>query len=150
MKTQHFFIVLAAVAVLVTACKKSDGGQPPPEDSDFRSQWVGDWDFVVERKWFNLGEGTFGQDTVYYTGKINYGTTSDELSIKYLEQWDSILVKVNEEGELLSIVPAYLYFSGKSKFEGKNKVYFKIKEDALGGGGTDIVDGIKKEGDRHE
>jgi len=219
MKTKHFFIVLAAVAVCFTACKKDEKATPvtgitlnyeeltlipddtitliatvQPDDAtnktviwkssnpnvatvnsegmvtavangkttiiaitqdgdkiatcavtvDYRSQWVGDWDFVVKRSKYNVDSiGQQEQDTVYYLGKISIGNAFNQLNIKFTEN-DSTNLNVSEDGEFSTIPPYYDPLSGK--FEGENKIYLYLYWGGQGGGITYIIDGIKKEG----
>jgi len=97
---------------------------------DFRSQWVGDWEFTTNP-----------------AGQISYGEQSDVICIKFLKSTSGELVTVNESGKLLMIIPGetlYLY----GEFEGANKVHFVFGEHSMGGPFKITVDGIKKEGDK--
>jgi len=153
MKTKHFFIVLAAVAVCFTACKKSDGGQPPPEDSDYRSQWVGDWEFVTIIDW-SYFDGSDnppnGSDTIYYLGKISNGDYADELIVKYTgEKNDSIFLRIKEDGTITKIHHYISHLNCSGYFDGHEKNHFRVSEHSMGGGKyEEIINGTKKEGDK--
>jgi len=106
---------------------------------DFRSQWVGDWDFVVKRRWWMDDEGG-GQDTTYYSGKITFGNTGNKLNINY---WGNVTVEVDESGKILKVYESDLHsFSGR--FEGNNKIDLYLRTGGLGGGSEYTIDGIKK------
>jgi len=95
---------------------------------DYRSQWVGDWEF-----------------TTYPFGYIRYGEQADVVCIKFLEHTREQLVVVEGSGELLMLIPeTTLYIYGK--FEGANKVHFVFGEHSMGAPFKVTVDGIKKEG----
>jgi len=97
---------------------------------DYRSQWVGDWDF-----------------TTYHLGHIGLGEQDDVICMKFFEQGQPQNVKVNENGELLEIIPhSTLYIYGK--FEGVNKVHFVFGEHSMGAPFEVTVNGTKKEGDK--
>ena len=99
---------------------------------DFRSQWVGDWEFVV-------------YPSTNYLGYISYGEQNNVICIKYMQQMPLISVKINECGDLVETVPRDLYIFGK--FEGKYKVHFVLIDHSMGGPNFELtVDGIKKEG----
>jgi len=104
---------------------------------DYRSQWVGDWDFVTD-------------GSEYYLGTISYGAEYDVIIIDYSKQITRpISVKIDESGELLRIIGDYAFLYIEGKFEGKKKIHFKLIEHSMGGGDVIfIVDGIKKEGDK--
>ena len=143
MKPQHFFRYLAIVAVLFTACEKDKENKL--DDKDYRSQWVGEWDFVVEKYWYIYDESS-GCDTLYYLGQIRFGDAANKVSIKYLET-APILWQVDEFGKLYRYCEdPHEYAEGQ--FEGNNQVHFERGYGAMGGGGGVIVDGIKKEGDK--
>jgi len=113
---------------------------------DYRSQWVGDWDFVVKRRVW--GEGGIWYDTLYYLGKISYENANNVLKINYIENV-SLLMKVDEYGTLLGTSQnPHEYSSGL--FKEKWKVHIISDYGGNGGGGTDTIDGIKKEGGKYE
>jgi len=63
--------------------------------ADYREKWVGDWDFITEK--FKLYYGISTWDTTYYSGKIIFGRTSNELYIHYAK-YDLMSVGVFRDG----------------------------------------------------
>jgi hypothetical protein len=210
MKTQHFFIVLAVLAVCFTACKKDPISIPvtditlnyeeltlipgdtitliaiiQPDDAtyksviwessdtavvtvnsegmviavtngeatitatiqngnivdtcfvtvDYRTKWVGDWDFVNKTYEFDFGYESW--DTIYYSGKISLGNTPYELNI------NSIMVHVSEDGHLFG----FIGFDGPcGQFEGNDKVGLYFNGGSMNGSykWSHTINGVKK------
>ena len=113
---------------------------------DFRAQWVGDWDFITHKFWF---EGEMqGNDTIYYLGKISYGKKTDELKVKYIAlERDTVILKINENGTIIDISSVYGNGNWNGYFDGTEIFYLYIRSttDGHGGGGTHTINGIKKE-----
>ena len=66
-------ITLTATIIILfffTGCKK-----------DFRDQWVGDWDFVVVRDCWTMGEPSM--ETYHCLGTISYGNAFNQLYVEY-------------------------------------------------------------------
>ena len=127
----------------ITATAQDGGKKATCEVTvDYRSQWVGEWDFEVDHFWYLYAEGS-GHNTFYYIGNISYVPTDNELYIEYSE-YRKILATVSRNGELLLKEGSFCF--GKGQFEGKDRINFQFGEESNGGGFTDTVIGTKKEG----
>jgi hypothetical protein len=133
MKTKHFFYSLVLLTVCLSACEKDK------KDIDYRSQWVGEYDFVVVKDWWFL-DGPYGIDTISYIGAISIEST-DKLWIKYTES-DSVLMDVDTAGKLSKYHEDWHRFS-YGQFEGDDKVHLEHGYRYLGYGRSHIMDGIK-------
>jgi len=109
---------------------------------DYRSQWEGEWDFVVKTHTYMAADEIDKRDTVYYSGEISIDGTKS-IYIKYLEN-ASIILNVDEKGKLWNSIPALYAHYGN--FEGNDKVYINLFWGGNGGGTSHIIDGIKKKG----
>jgi len=221
MKTKHFFIVLAAVAVCFTACKKDEKATPvtgitlnyegltlipgetatliatvQPDDAtnktvtwtsskpevvtvneeglvtavangeatiiaitqdgneiatcivivDYRSQWVGDWEFTTGYVYWEHDLGVIVDVVFYHLGKISLGNASNELNIEYMEN-RLFSLNVDKNGKIFGVsFPDLRNYDGK--FDGDDKFYLYLNGGGLGGGSTHTINGIKKEGDK--
>jgi len=128
-------VIFVVIIVLGSSCNK-----------DFRDKWVGDWDFVINRHWWSgVGENYTEGDTVYYyLGKISIESTDNKLIIDYIGNI-SLVMTVDELGRLLTIKDHPLGYTGNGLFDGNNKIYIEREGGyGHGGGGKDIVNGIKK------
>jgi len=137
--------LVATIAILFffTGCDRTS--------KDFRNQWIGDWDFVVEKFWFEGKES--GLDTIYYLGKISYGKKADELKVKYIElERDIVILKVKENGTIIDISSIYGNGIWNGYFDGEDTLHLYIRSttDGQGGGGSHTIDGIKKKGGKNE
>ncbi|MDL2239874.1 hypothetical protein LJC69_05745 [Bacteroidales bacterium OttesenSCG-928-K22] len=137
MKTNKFILgatIFMICFMFFSACKQTE--------VDYREKWVGDWDFIIDCKWF---EGEYsGRDTLFYLGKINCEYNDSILIIDYWANFTNIKVKVDELGKF-SIISDVENYYGEGYFEGDNKVYFLRSGGlSLGGGCTDIVEGTKR------
>ena len=117
--------------------------------TDYRAQWTGDWDFEVERNWWNYLTGVSGHDTIYYLGKISLGDAANELYIKYYNGGDgTMLLQVDKAGELSGFQTGSGGSSGS--FEGDNNVYIYLRWGGQGGGAIYKIKGIKRGGGKSE
>jgi hypothetical protein len=143
MKPRHFFYGLVVLAICFSACKK--------DKEDFRDQWVGDWDFVIEKCTFNEKHEIVKRDMVYYSGKISYGEAGAgdnkyrSLYIQYIENYDALLYVGYSNG----VYEIYEYcglgsLCPRGQFEGDDKVKFYDNNY------TEFrnIEGIKKKGDK--
>ncbi|MCL2290416.1 MAG: Ig-like domain-containing protein [Bacteroidetes bacterium] len=89
------------------------------------ANYFGDWDFVVKRFWRDHYEiDGWASDTVYYSGKIEIGSSYLSFLIEYMENTTLLEVWISESGGLLSFsLPRYEGIKGN--FEGSNKVYIE-------------------------
>ena len=122
MKPQHFFCYFAVVAVLFTACKKDK------EDKDFRTKWIGDWNFDVKRSEFHYGNES--ETTYCYSGEISLGNSPYELQIKY-NQSSLLKAYVNEDGSLH--VPEIYIHNYSGQFEGNDRMHLHMEGGTLNG-----------------
>ena len=128
-------------------------------DKYHRNRYVGDWDFVTERTIYQRGLGEeewkpIKIDTLYYSGKINLGNSEDELVIKFTENNEEIIVRIDTDGNLWISSPfAYLTYPKNpvGSFEKKDKIYLDFfrwwyDEDSIGINNVYHVEGTKKKG----
>ena len=112
---------------------------------DFRSQWVGDWDFEVKRHSWMYGNGGYSRrDTVYYSGEISIEYAGNKLNITYLKN-ATLEVEVDESGKILKLLnyPSMHYIDGR--FNEKGKIHIFLDWGSGEGGGSDYtIDGKKK------
>ena len=108
---------------------------------DYRSQWVGDWDFVTVHSWWIMGPD-IGSETIYYSGEITYGNASNELNIKFTEN-NSIPMYVDESGKLI-YDDEYHYLYADGQFEENDKIYVKHWYEGVSHYVEYIINGTKK------
>jgi hypothetical protein len=106
-------------------------------DKYHRNRYVGDWDFVTERIFYNKDTNSEyyiieqERDTVYYSGKIKLGSAENRIIIKYTENdevntWLRIsddkraFIHNEEAGDMLGKYPS-------GEFENKNKMYLNLQ-----------------------
>jgi hypothetical protein len=118
-------------------------------DSDYRTKWVGDWDFEIKRQAWRLDIGVW-YDTLYYSGNISLeGVRGNQLNIKYIENI-TLLMSTDESGKL-SRINQTPHEYGYGQLARENKVHVEWGAHYGGGGGDDIIDGIKrKKGGKNE
>ena len=79
---------------------------------DYRTRWLGDWDFVQYN--YNFSFGWVSRDTTYYSGKISLGKTSYHLNVNGRE------LQVCEDGLLVGFDGPCGSFSGNDRIH----IYF--------------------------
>ena len=81
---------------------------------DYRTKWLGDWDFVQYN--YNFSFGWESWDTTYYSGKISLGKTAHDLNVngrELLVLEDGLLIESDGPcGSFLGNNNVYLYFHG--------------------------------------
>ncbi len=124
-----YFVVMATLGLFFSNCKK-----------DLRCDYLGEWDFRVERYKDNADFiGQHEHDTIFYTGKIMKGNDDIELIIKYTKD-NQLLTTVLDDGTLDDL-PTH-YCTGMFKNESNIEIY--LKWGGLGGGTVHVIDGVKK------
>jgi hypothetical protein len=123
MKTKHFFFWLAVAAICVTLFSTCEKDKKHVEKPDYRDQWVGDWDFVVERGFCSRDSGMTRIDTIYHSGTIMFGNEEWQIIIKYTEN-NEIVAYVNDYGQICNPDQVYGIYSFSGDFiENNNNVY---------------------------
>lgn len=123
-----------AVFILITSCKKDD----------CRDKYTGNWNFVVQVAKLNVDSiPQYVRDTIAYAGLIGKANSTDEINIHYLEDF-SMILKVNETGELSGFLTPSTGVSGSGDFEDNFKIHLHFKWGGQGGFLEHTVDGIKK------
>ena len=123
------------VLVFATYCEK--------ETKDYRDKYTGSWEYVVVLTKLNIDSiGQFERDTIHYLGKISHGNAANELNIQYTEG-NSIILKLNEAGELSGFPDGFNGGSGSGEFEGNYKIHLHFRWGGLGGFLEHTIDGIK-------
>jgi len=153
MNKKHFFFWLAIVAACVTffsTCKKD---KKHVEEPDYRMQWIGDWDFVVNRGFCSHESGMTTIDTIYYSGTIMFGNEEWQIIIKYTEN-DEIVANVNDDGKIYNPNQIFGIYSFSGNFIEKNNnvyLYFGIwNGQEEGRECTSIIGTKNKKGDKNE
>ena len=122
--------IMVCIMLALSSCKKED----------YRTNYIGDWDFVVEREW-SIGWDS-GHDTIYYSGKISL-VSNDSLKIEYMKDVETT-VYIDELGKLFNYY--YMYCRDIGHFVGNNKIYLETTwYDGRDGRKKNIINGIKKE-----
>ncbi len=123
MKQKIGIFAYVALLFLVISCKKDD----------YREKYMGNWIFDVQVAKLNVDSiPQFVKDTISFAGLISKGNNKDEINIHYLED-TSIILKLNEAGELSGFPTASSGGSGNGEFVGFNKVYLNFKWGGQGG-----------------
>lgn len=105
---------------------------------DYRNKYLGKWNFEVEINERNtLFIGYTNNQTVYYTGMIEYGNSNDELKITYLPQ-NTIFLKIDSKGNFIDLPPKTF-----AEFYDKKNLYFTTYSGGLGGGISYTINGKK-------
>jgi len=133
-----WFSIIIICVTLFSACKK--------DNKDFRAQWSGDWDFVVEH-YYRVG-GSSTLDTSYYLGKISLGNNDDELNVEYRES-TLLTLNVDKSGNIFKYFQDPHYYA-KGKFEEKVKVHIECGYEGLGSTSRCAINGIRKKGGKNE
>ena len=126
--------IMVCIMLALSSCKKED----------YRTNYIGDWDFVVEREW-SIGWDK-GHDTIYYSGKISL-VDSDSLNIEYMEN-AKIIIHIDEQGKLFNYY--YMYYHAHGQFVGYDKIYLETGYSRRIGREKNIIIGIKKKGSKNE
>jgi hypothetical protein len=107
MRTQHFFIVLAAVAVLFTACEKDKNHS---EDKDYREKWIGSYDCKEEYRFYS----DYGYREETYQTKVDITVGGGDSVLKFTENRNgqNYEAKVNSDGKFCKIVDHYILIKG--------------------------------------
>ena len=125
MKPITFFICCLAII----SCSKSE---------DFRSQYVGSWQFTNTTHSFNAIDSTSSYSVVVYDGFIDKDPNSSGIILKYSDT-DIETLEINENGE---IIPSSQYRSGG--FSNESEFTMTNRWGGNGGGGSFTVKGIKQ------
>ena len=150
-KRNTILVFLLAGLLLIVGCCKDEKCRK--DARDYRANYIGDWDFVVDRTWrINMDSG---RDTFYYLGKISLGNTDSTLNIEYLE-YNTLIQKeiytdlvVDKFGDLDNQSTYRPFICGK--FEGNDKVHLEENFwNPANMGYTSITDGTKKKGGKYE
>lgn len=136
MKTIHtYFFKIKNIAIiflftfLIWGCKK--------HHFDYRTKFLGNYDFCIHEKTFNVyGFGVQTDTTYSYKGKVSYGSDEHKVLISFTENY-SVEPLIYEDGSLTCLQ----HFSGE--FESVKKIKFSQTWGGLGGGGTWDVTGEK-------
>lgn len=114
--------ILPPVAVLIGfGCKK--------EKEDYRSRYVGTWDFRVERINYDVSAGNESENLTY-TGPISYVDT-DKLNIRYTSE-NALELAVNPLGKLSLPSNTSVYCSGHFDEAGKMSLTIQWGSQTLG------------------
>ena len=108
---------------------------------DYRCKWIGDWNFIVKKDWYQ-GGGYWGADTIYYLGKISFVNHSNRLHIEYTDN-NSTNLNANENGDMFDFSPEFHYAGGA--FEGNDKIYLFLRWIGTGSFYQYVIDGNKIE-----
>jgi hypothetical protein len=100
MRTQYFFIVLAAVAVLFTAC---DPDKNHSEDKDYREKWVGSYECEEKYGFYPL-EGEMVEKTYQTKVEITVGGGDSILNFTENRNGQSYAAKVNSDGKFRKLM----------------------------------------------
>ena len=122
-------------ASIIATTKNGRTASICPITVDYRTKWVGDWDFVSKNYYFGYGWEIW--DTTYFSGKISLENTPNYLNIAGRRMY------VNENGDLFG-------FDGPpcGGFSGNDKVHMYSSGGLLNGTekwSTDINGTKKKE-----
>jgi hypothetical protein len=141
MKTRNTILVFLLASLLFTiSCSKDNKCKDDDCHDDYRANYIGDWDFVVER--INYTGWTTEHDTVYYSGIITYGNNDTTLSITYYINTILPNVPIDKFGKLDNF---FNRPSIQGQFEGYKKVYLEYKDhNPAGLGSTHIISGRKQ------
>ena len=125
---------MICIMLVFNSCKK--------EKEDYRVNYIGDWDFVVERIYYT---GWFTEhDTVFYSGIIFYGSYDTTLNITYYKNNTLLDVSIDKFGTLDNFFNRPTI---RGQFEGNDKVHIEYSNlNPAGLGDTRIIDGAKKRG----
>lgn len=119
-KKLYFILPLAAV-LIGFGCKK--------EPVDYRSRYVGTWDFHVERINYDASAGT-ESESLTYTGPISYVDT-DKLNIRYTSE-NALELAVDRLGKLSLPSNTSVYCSGHFDEAGKMSLTIRWGSQTLG------------------
>ena len=121
---RKLYWMLPLVAVLIGfGCKKEK------EPGDYRSKYVGTWDFKVHKTQYNLSVGPLYADDTY-TGLVR-SASDNQVTVKYTAQ-DSMNVDIDEYGRLTLPANAPAYCSGQFGETGKLTLYLRWGTQGMG------------------
>ncbi len=84
------FVVL--FLLLAGACKKTA--------LDYRNKYVGDFNFIYSYSTWDINQGVYASDTIYYSGEILYDKKTDDL-IKFNCAGNlTVELQINKDGQL--------------------------------------------------
>ena len=118
------------ISLILFGCKK--------KPFDYRNKFIGDWNFKVNTSSFNTTTNYFHSDSLYYIGEIKYGDHKDELFIQYTST-NSLTLKIDKDDKLSDFPTQH----SNGEFENKNKLKIYLKSGGLGGGSSQLINGIK-------
>ena len=109
---------------------------------NYRSQWVGDWEFCTHSFFFKEDIGSYNDTTYYYLGKISLEDTTLPIKIQYAES-ASFYMDFYEDGKISAFPIGIRQHNGG--FTGNSIIHIYLRFGGLGGGAVYTIDGIKKE-----
>lgn len=128
---RKLYWMLPLVAVLIGfGCKK--------EPKDYRSQYVGNWEFTVNKTKFDNSIGMESEPTIVYPGRVR---TVDDRKLKFnYTAGDSIVLEIDEAGKFSEFPTPYC----TGNFTDPSKLYLYLRWGGLGIGGWHEINAIKK------
>ncbi|HKR03605.1 MAG TPA: hypothetical protein VJY62_03140 [Bacteroidia bacterium] len=126
------FTMTLIILGMLSSCKKKD----------YREDYVGHYQFVVEETEYNNIDSIYSDTLINFLGEIDYGIDDNEISIHYLPN-TTIYPILDEDGNLSSSGSGQGSSFG-GKFETKNKVTFGGGTGSAVEGTTYQVSGIKQ------
>jgi hypothetical protein len=130
MKKSILFLFL----ISILSCKKD-----PSLVIDYRSKYLGNYDFATEQYSFSISTGTTPTIYTNYTGKITKGQFDDRIIINY-EQGQTIEAVVDNEGKLNAVGSS---MHGSGAFD-SNAMHYDWYTGGLGGGTYYSIKGTKR------
>jgi transglutaminase/protease-like cytokinesis protein 3 len=110
---------------------------------DYRTRWIGDWNFEVKRSYKPPLESSI-RDTIYYFGKIYIANVDNEININYRENV-ILTVMVDELGNISKKHEDPHHYFTSGYFEGKNIIHIEDNYSGLASYHYRTIDGIKGE-----
>ena len=130
---KHIFFGFVLL-LMVFGCKK--------EPFDYRYLYAGDWDFVVETMTYHMDSlPTHTYSLKNEQGEIVLGEAWNEIIIRY-SHGGELVTTVNENGKMFYDKPQSSYYYGR--FDGNDKVHYRLRSGGIGGGSGVEVTGEKK------
>lgn len=105
---------------------------------DYRSRYLGCWEFTVDKAKFNMYVGAEHEPIVVYTGQIR-SVDDDGLKIRYTPG-DSIVLKIDEAGKFSGFPSAYC----DGNFTDSENLYLYLRWGGIGTGKWHKINAIKK------
>jgi hypothetical protein len=101
------------------------------KDKYHRDRYIGDWDFVTKINYFkSVNDNAIGiilekSDTIYYLGKITYGTFENDILIQYTDN-DEIFAYIDNDKKTLWTEAYPFPKSPSGFFEENNKIFLNL------------------------